>query len=64
MLITNGGGHKSISSRAINDLNDYFSVAGIASGFGAGEALGKFLAKKGVGLAAKFLGQYHYLEEQ
>lgn len=44
------------SSRAINDLNDYFSVAGIASGFGAGEALGKFLAKKGVGLAAKFLG--------
>lgn len=44
------------SSRAVTDLNDYFWLSGTVGGLGASKKFGQFLAKKGLGLAGRFLG--------
>lgn len=44
------------SHRAINDLNDYLAVSGFVGSLGASKGIGKFLAKNGIKVSAKFLG--------
>jgi hypothetical protein len=42
------------SHQAVSDLNDFFTLYGIAGGIGV--SFGKFLVKKGISIASKFLG--------
>lgn len=43
------------SHQAVTDLNDYFTLSGLAAG-AAGESVGKFLTKHGLNVSTKFLG--------